>query len=100
MWVAHNAPEPAFQAACRALDILHAWEGACDCEMFVRLAHLDALTLRGAADEYQTYLLRAYERLQSAAARVQNSSWRQAYLASVPENARIVALARAMRGGG
>jgi predicted ATPase len=99
VWVAQGAPEPAFQAACRALDILHAWEGACDCEMFVRVAHLDALTLSGATGEYQTYLLRAHERLQAGAARVQNSSWRQSYLASVPENARIVALARALRGG-
>ncbi len=65
---------------------------------FVRLAHAEALEAAGDPDAAHAAIRVARERVLVAADRIQNPHYRKSFLEQVPENARILTLARSWLG--
>ncbi|HEX3477675.1 MAG TPA: hypothetical protein VHT91_21790 [Kofleriaceae bacterium] len=65
---------------------------------FVRLAHAEALHATGAHDAARRAITEARTRLLTTADRIADPTYKQSFLADVPENARTLALARAWLG--
>jgi hypothetical protein len=65
---------------------------------FVRLARAEALHASGAHDAARRAITSAREYLHAIARRIDDPAYRQSFLERVPENARILALARAWLG--
>jgi hypothetical protein len=86
------AAEDAF-ARCTAMGGCGMFRGA-----FVRLAHAEALHATGAYDAARCAIAEARTRLFSIAERITDPAYKRSFLESVPENARILALAHAWLG--
>jgi hypothetical protein len=65
---------------------------------FVRLAHAEALHATGAHQASRQAITDARARLFTVADRIDDPGYKQSFLENVPENARILALARAWLG--
>lgn len=70
-----------------------------DGEALIDLVYAEALLAAGRSPEVPAALVRARARLLSRAAKISDPTWREGFLTRVPENARILALARAHLGG-
>jgi len=86
------AAEDAF-ARCTAMGGCGMFRGA-----FVRLAHAEALHATGAYDAARRAIAEARTRLFTIAERITDPAYKRSFLESVPENARILALAHAWLG--
>jgi tetratricopeptide (TPR) repeat protein len=63
-------------------------------ESLVRLVHAEALVAAGRAEEFETAIADARDRLLARAAKISDPEWRHRFLTAVPDNARTLRLAQ------
>jgi eukaryotic-like serine/threonine-protein kinase len=63
-------------------------------ESVIRLVHVEALLAAGESDQARAALVEAHTRVRERASRLADPAWRASFLERVPENARLLVLAR------
>ncbi|MBI2394511.1 MAG: protein kinase [Deltaproteobacteria bacterium] len=89
-----GAAVEALEIAARAREIVDGLGNREDCEAQVLLVHAEALRAAGRDSDARAAILDARARVHVAASRIANDALRASFLAEVPENARIMTLAR------
>jgi eukaryotic-like serine/threonine-protein kinase len=92
-----RAPD-ALEAAEKAIALMTAAHAAPDGELTVHLAFVEALLATDQAKPAAAALVVARDRLFARAAPIGDPAWKESFLARVPDNARILELARAHLG--
>ncbi len=90
----HRAVD-ALEAAGHAMQIVESLGGLPEGESATRLVHAEALHAVDRVEEARAALTEARGVLLARAAKIQDRTWRETFLARIPENARTLALARA-----
>jgi tetratricopeptide (TPR) repeat protein len=96
--LALGRPEEALESARAALIILAGLGGIEEFEALVRRAHIEALLASGLRDEAAEAAGIAGARLEAMAARIATDAHRRSFLERVPDNLRLVELARQLAG--
>jgi tetratricopeptide (TPR) repeat protein/tRNA A-37 threonylcarbamoyl transferase component Bud32 len=86
--------DEALPRATRAIRILEQLGRVVEGESVIRLAHIETLFATGDQDAAMVALSAAFGRVHERANRITDLAWRAGFLESVPENARILGLAR------
>ena len=92
--LARGEPGRALEAAIEATGLLESLGGIGEGECVVRLAHAESLAATGEKEAARTAIRAAMGQLGRRSARIRDDSWRASFLGQVPENARVVALAK------
>jgi len=87
--------DDAFAVASEAITALESLGEIEEGEASVRLVHAECLAARDAHAEARVAIVAARARLLARAARIAEAAWRQRFLADVPANAKVLALAEA-----
>jgi tetratricopeptide (TPR) repeat protein len=95
--LAQGRVDHALATSTEALELLTSLGTIDEGEHHVRLVHAEALRAAGRDDEARTVLEGAKQRLLERAEAIAHDEWRTSFLERVPENARILALAREWR---
>nr|MBA2540101.1 hypothetical protein [Deltaproteobacteria bacterium] len=92
--LAAGRPVEALRRATRAIRILERLGRVIEGESLIRLVHIEALLATGDLGATGVALSTAFGRVHERANRIADPAWRAGFLESVPENARILELAR------
>lgn len=92
--VVAGRPREALHATQEAMSLMRSASGIEEGESMAWLAHIEALLACGHAEDFKAALPVARDRLRTRAEQISDPGWRTSFLYHVPENARILELAR------